>query len=120
MTDADKDKMAAEVTDRLMEALPIALFAEMRMGDWGDPWGEMMGWAFSLNDVCYALSLPTDPTYHPGACGMKGIDTEDYCFQVLYTGISERPAPPTDDEVNTWHKAFATAYHALKLLGKDY
>lgn len=112
------DKLAAEVTDRLLELLPDDIFGDMRMGDWGDPWGEMLGWWFALNDVCYALELPTEPTYSPGAFGMAAIDTEDYRYGVLLTGILS--ADRTDDEVAGWHKLFDTAYHALKLLGKDY
>lgn len=115
----DADKLAAEVTDRLLNALPAVLFAEMRDGDWSDPWGEMMGWWFALNDVCYALELPCHESYGPGAFGLDGIDTEDYRYGVIFTGILIQE-PPTDETVNEWHKLFDTAYHALKLLGKDY
>lgn len=115
----DADKMAAEVIDRLMEALPIWMAAQMKDGDWKhDPWGEMMGWWFALNDVCYTLNLPCQDSYTPGALGMKGIDVEDYRYGVLLDGLIFRVLD--QEEVAGWHKLFDTAYHALKLLGKDY
>lgn len=112
----DADKLAAEVIDRLIDALPVILFDNMHDEDWSDPWGEMMAWWFALNDVCYALELPTSDGY---IAGLGDPDTDDYRHHILLTGILNRE-PPTDEMVNGWHKLFETAYHALKLLGKDY
>lgn len=121
MNAVDNDKQAAEVVNNLLNNLPAVLFAEMRDGDWnGDPWGEMMGWWFALNDVCMTHAIPCDESFRPSPFGP---DNDDHRFHVLNDGIIRRielGCAPTDDDVAGWHKLFDTAYDALKLLGKDY
>ena len=116
MMTADKDKLAQEVIDRLLKALPDWMSAEMSMCDWsGDPWGELMALWFALNDACVATDFTCHESFVPSPFGP---DTESYWYDVFVDGMAFRVL--TNEEVAGWHKLFDTAHHALKLLGKDY
>ena len=121
MNDVDGDKLAAEVIDRLLDTLPVWMSAELRGCDWsGDPWGELMALWFALNDACITQAIPCDETFRPSPFGP---DDDSYWYEFFNEGLVRRiqmGSAPTDIEVAGWHKLFNTAYHALKLLGKDY
>ena len=113
----DKDKLAAEVVNRLLDALPDNIFGDMRMGDWHDPYGEMMAWWFALNDACVALDYLCHESFVPSPFGP---DDDDYRYDILITNITANVDRTDHDQIAGWHKLFNTAHHALELLGKDY
>ena len=112
----DTDDMAQEVIGKLLERLPDWMSSEMSACDFkSDPWGEIMALWFALNDACMTNDLPCDESFRPSPFGP---DDESYWFEFFNDGLAFRVLDK--DEVVQWHKLFDTAYHALKLLGKDY
>lgn len=115
MTDKATQDKAQMVTDRLLEVLPDCLSGDLAIADWGDPWGSLMELWFAFNDAAWTADYPTDPTFKPSPLG---VDDEDFWFQLFLPLMTDGTL--SVQEVGDAQKAFATAYHALDILGVSY
>jgi hypothetical protein len=115
MTDKATQDKAREVTDRLLNALPKCISAEMDLDDWGDPYGTLMSAWFALNDAAATAAFPT---HHTFVQSTFGADDEADHFEDFLWLMQEGTVEP--EEIVQAHKAFDTAHHALTLLGMSY
>lgn len=97
-----------------------ALMGEIRLGDFGDPWGTAMAWLFALASVVYVETGECLPEYQPSPMLDTREDLEEDDYPTSITLDLYDDANVTLDDMRDVFTVMSRYADWCKLAGKDY